>query len=260
MKFLKQQIKRSFSRAATSYDTVAHFQRAVANELILSTQPYLMPIKSEDCNIDLGCGTGYLTTQLKQQFPNAQYVGVDLALPMLNQAKNTLHATTHWINADADHLPIPNESCDRVFSSLMLQWLPDTSQTFNEIHRILKPGGQCFFTTLISPTLPELAQAWKMAASQYPTQQFIQQNTLRNTYHNLYEQFFQIKTYTNFYDHPLDLIYELKTLGANNANPARAQGLCSAKKLIGVCKNYEHFRNHQGYPATYTVYFGVLQK
>ena len=66
----KRLIADSFSRAATSYDQVAHLQRQVG-ERLLSKYPWqnnhpLSELCSDKTIIDLGCGTGSLAVTLAQ--------------------------------------------------------------------------------------------------------------------------------------------------------------------------------------------------
>ncbi|MGI9287886.1 MAG: alpha/beta fold hydrolase, partial [Pseudomonadales bacterium] len=60
----KKRVAESFSKAATSYDAVAHLQRQVGNRLVSK-------VDSMDCGatLDLGSGTGCYLPVLQQRFP-----------------------------------------------------------------------------------------------------------------------------------------------------------------------------------------------
>jgi malonyl-CoA O-methyltransferase len=81
----KKQMAHSFSRAATTYDSVAGLQRDVGAELFKKTEPNSVA----DVVIDLGCGTGHFTPQLRMKFPQALIVGVDIAEGMLQFAQKS---------------------------------------------------------------------------------------------------------------------------------------------------------------------------
>ena len=69
-------------------------------------------------------------------------------------------ASCDWLVADAEALPLVNDSVDLVFSSLALQWCYRPDHLFAELARVLKPGGICVFTSLGPDTLRELRAAW----------------------------------------------------------------------------------------------------
>lgn len=97
--------------------------------------------------LDLGCGTGTLAIMVKRAVPEAEVVGLDADPQMLQMAR--AKATQENIAVQFDQgmtfaLPYPDESIDRVMSSLMIHHLktPDKDRTAREVYRVLKPGGQ----------------------------------------------------------------------------------------------------------------------
>ena len=97
--------------------------------------------------LDLGCGTGTLAIMAKQVQPEADVVGLDADPDMLKVAKYKsaqLNVPVKFDVGFTNKLPYPDESFDRVLSSIMIHHLktPDKWQTAREVYRILKPGGQ----------------------------------------------------------------------------------------------------------------------
>lgn len=97
--------------------------------------------------LDLGCGTGTLAIMIKQSQPGAEVVGLDADPDMLQVAKQKAAQLGVPVTFDlgfTNALPYPDESFDRVLSSIMIHHLktPDKIQTAREVHRVLKPGGQ----------------------------------------------------------------------------------------------------------------------
>ena len=97
--------------------------------------------------LDLGCGTGTLALMVKRSQPDAEVVGLDADPQMLKVATAKAALETIAVKFDqgmAFSLPYPDDSFDRVLSSLMIHHLktPDKGKTAREIHRILKPGGR----------------------------------------------------------------------------------------------------------------------
>jgi ubiquinone/menaquinone biosynthesis C-methylase UbiE len=68
--------------------------------------------------------------------------GVDLVEPYVAfaRAKNTDPHIT-FKQADACALPFPDNSFDRAFSMLVLQFVPDGSRAVGEMRRVVRPGG-----------------------------------------------------------------------------------------------------------------------
>jgi ubiquinone/menaquinone biosynthesis C-methylase UbiE len=95
---------------------------------------------------DLGCGPGYLVIELARSAPELHVTGVDLSDAMLTQAINNARLAgvahqTDFRPADAAALPFPDASLDLVVSTLSLHHWDDPVPIFNEVARVLRPGG-----------------------------------------------------------------------------------------------------------------------
>lgn len=256
----KQQVAAAFSRAAATYDSVAEFQRAVGARLLslLPRQQTQAPVSQW---LDIGCGTGYFCEQLQQRWPNAQGLGLDLAEGMLNVARKRC-PTLSYICADAEQLPLQDNSQDLVFSSLALQWCSDFSSVLSEIKRVLKPGGVLLFSSLADGSLIELRNSWQAVDNASHVNQFralsqYQDLTLSS---GLPVLDLHCHTHTYHYAKVRDLTHELKHLGADHLQAGRAQGLVSRQGFQRLLDTYEGYRQTQGLPATWQVIYGVLRK
>jgi SAM-dependent methyltransferase len=90
------------------------------------------------CILDAGCGTGGTTVDL-QRF--GEVVGVDLAWEALGPAHD--RGLTRLARGSIERLPFANASFDAVTSFEVIYHLGvvDDACAFEEIHRVLKPGG-----------------------------------------------------------------------------------------------------------------------
>jgi ubiquinone/menaquinone biosynthesis C-methylase UbiE len=95
---------------------------------------------------DIGCGTGLLATELARQAPDLHITGVDLAAEMLAQAQE--HAAqmdvagrVTFLLGNGNRLPFEDRALDLVVSTLSLHHWADPVGVFNEIARVLRPGG-----------------------------------------------------------------------------------------------------------------------
>jgi len=158
----QQQVNRSFSRAAQSYDDHAVLQREIADRLLT----HLDFTKIEPRRIlDIGCGTGYFTRLLRGRFRKAEIVAVDLSHAMVHTTRNAharrlpWHGRNHHAAGDAAALPLQAGSFDLVCSNLAMQWVPEPQAMLAEMRRVLAPKGLMLFSTFGRRTLSELRQS-----------------------------------------------------------------------------------------------------
>ncbi len=94
--------------------------------------------------LDLGCGNG----RFSQYFESNNYTGVDFSERMIEEAKARF-PDKKFLIADAISLPFPENSFDKVYSIALLHHIPHQKyrlQVFQEIKRVLKPGGRVAIT------------------------------------------------------------------------------------------------------------------
>ncbi len=96
--------------------------------------------------LELGCGTGSMTKNVRLAFSSAEIVATDLSEPYLKKARRRLKGV-RFVEADAAKLPFKDEAYDLVFSVFMFHELPREvrNQVIQEVKRVLKPGGIFFY-------------------------------------------------------------------------------------------------------------------
>ncbi len=100
--------------------------------------------------VDVGCGTGELSAKLHSRYPQANMIHLDLSELMLAQVK-----TSKLVCADAEKLPLRDQSVDLVFANLLLPWCHDFAAVLREWRRVLRPEGLLIFSALGLDTLQE---------------------------------------------------------------------------------------------------------
>ena len=138
--------------SAERYDTqVEILFRGTANAMRRQALPPLAEVFSGRDQrklrlVDLGCGTGRFLDFVKQAWPRLPVVGVDLSEAYIQHARRHLKrsARTHFVVANAESIPVPDESCDAVTSIFTLHELPPNARrsVIREGARVLKPGGR----------------------------------------------------------------------------------------------------------------------
>ena len=251
-------VARSFSRSASTYDSVAYFQRDVGQTLLSLLLEHNKADLSGIC-MDLGCGTGYFYPRLRKAC--SQYVGVDLSEGMLNFIQDN-YANTQLVCADAENLPFENESIDSIFSNLALQWCNDLSLLFKELYRVLSPGGSLAIATLGPKTLSELKSAWAQVDDCVHVNHFYSSDDWVRAIHgaNFLIRKSHYEDCVLKYDKLGELTKELKLLGAHNVNDGQRETLTGRKRLQSLLNSYEQYRVDDKLPASYEVYYYLIQK
>jgi|SRR5579884_2366913 len=107
----------------------------------------MMNIQPHDNLADLGCGVGWATRVLAERASRGVVVGIDLSDEMIKQAVSEYRNPPNAIFVLADAARIPCQS--NFFTSLLsvesIYYYPNLEGTFEEVHRVLKPGGKAHF-------------------------------------------------------------------------------------------------------------------
>ena len=88
--------------------------------------------------LDLGCGTGHLTSQIAQR--GAEVIGLDGSASMIAQARQN-YPKLKFVLADARTFTF-DQPFDAVFSNAALHWIPEAKPVIACVARALKPGGR----------------------------------------------------------------------------------------------------------------------
>lgn len=249
----KQAIASRFSKAATTYDASAAFQRRVGLRLLESESL----LGSEA--LDLGCGTGFFTLQLLDRKLNV--TAADISSAMITHAKSRCGAKANYVVADAEALPFEDNSFDLVYSSLALQWCENLCFPLSEIRRVLKPGGKLLFSTLLEGSLYELKLAWMQADGAMRVNQFLSEKQVKIALAQAGFSHFRLDCYSDVvrYSSALAVMKDLKGIGATYLNQQPLSGLSGKRRIAAVEEAYESFRLVCGnLPATYQVCLGVI--
>ena len=247
------QVRSAFNKASSQYDEHAFLQKEIASRLDAKLE-----VISGKSNVilDLGAGTGLLSHQLSKRFPDSQLVCLDFAHQSL--AHNLANSK---ICADANHLPLADNSVDMVISSLMMQWCPDLKQLFSEIHRVLKNDGLILFSTFGPDTLKELKKSWSVVDNETHVNTFTDMHDIGD---QMLQSGFQspvmeMERLTLTYDKVIDLMHDLKGIGAQTVHN-RSKSLTGKTKFNKMIEMYESYRKHDKLPATYEVIYGHAWK
>ena len=100
--------------------------------------------------LDVGCGTGRLLRKAKARWPQAQFIGVDPAAGMIENAQRLMPEAKFYVG-QAESLPLPDESVDLVFSTASFNFWQNQEKGLREIKRVLQVGGRLFLADVWPP-------------------------------------------------------------------------------------------------------------
>jgi len=99
-------------------------------------------------SLELGCGTGFFTLNLKLAGVIDECHVTDLSPGMVDVAQRNARGLGFEVSgrvADAERVPYEDDAFDIVIGHAVLHHIPDLDLTFQEILRVLKPGGRFVF-------------------------------------------------------------------------------------------------------------------
>lgn len=256
----KQAVARSFSKAAEHYESLALIQWRLAEQLLVRVGAD--PVAHI---LDAGCGAGWLTRRLAAREGVVRVSGLDLAAGMLEQARRLATPETDvvdWILADMEHLPLASESQDLVVSNLAMQWLPSPRRFFQEVRRVLRPGGRLLCTTLLPGTLGELHHAWATVDARRHVNAFLPAETVHEAAveAGLQGRFEGVRERV-YYPDVASALRSIKGIGASTLNTGGSRvGLGGRRSLAAMMAAYEALREPPGIPVTYHVLTGEVRR
>lgn len=221
--------------------------------------------------LDAGCGEGDDLLGLQQAFPSAELIGIDLSLPMLEQARRSgersrsgvkqlmsrwlarrpasLHAAT-LACADFGALPLGPSSVDLVWSNLALHWHPQPHRVIREWAGVMRSGGLLMFSCFGPDTFAELRESFAVAEDAAPAPRVLPFVDLHDYGDMLLEAGFEtpvmdMEKMNITYSSADRLLADVRSFGGNPALQ-RARGLQGRQQWARFLHALEARRNADG--------------
>ena len=118
--------------------------------------------------LDLACGTGDLTLKMSPQAgPDGMVIASDINASMLQNGRDRLldkgiTDNVQFVQADAEKLPFPDNSVDRITIAFGLRNVTDQQTALTAMYRCLRPGGRLVILEFSKPVLPGLDKVYDL--------------------------------------------------------------------------------------------------
>ncbi len=142
-----------YDLAAADYDKKEAYLDSFEKDKLL---PLLGDLKNKKV-LDVGAGTGRLAMRLAKL--GADVTALDVSGAMLEEIKKKLKRNSAEIKVivgDCESMPFGDESFDVVVAAFLIVHLKDLRRFFDEVYRILKPGGKFLVTNINQKRPPEI--------------------------------------------------------------------------------------------------------
>ncbi len=270
----KQKVARFFSKSASKYESVNHVQRKMASRLLELLHKETDTQQESISLLEIGCGTGWLTSECIKHFTGVKIDAVDISQQMLAEAQKKISAhfptftNIQYLQADIENVALDQltyQKYDLIISNATFQWLNEPTETIKRISKWLKPNGLMLFSTFGPDTFYELHQSFQLAATELGFKEYsrrgLEYYAKEDWFRCLKGLFPQLNIYqekeVDYYPTVQNFLYAIKKMGANYS-PA-SQNLTKSYYQTMKQKYEELHWTNEGIPATYDCFYVVCK-
>lgn len=162
--------RRTLTRSASADDRHLRSRQAIYAYAETPVDPRwrtsAIPWDGTEIVADVGCGNGFDLRRLVPEGRCRHAFGLDLSAGMLRSLADLRHSgRLTLIRADAQQLPLREDSVDVALAMHMLYHVPDIRAAVRELRRIVKPGGTVLASTNSTATMAEVKDLLDTAIS-----------------------------------------------------------------------------------------------
>lgn len=240
-------IKKAFNQAAVRYDHYAVLQKKVAKDFSVCLKE---KINETHTILEIGCGTGFLTSFIADNISPNFYCTTDFAFNMVKKSfRKFSHLNNfHFIVMDGENLAI-NNLTDWVISSLTFQWFKNFEES---LQKLWSQTNGLAFTMILSGSLEEWNNLCLKNNIKSGLQLFIKEADLIEICQKLGAESFSFQTekYQEQFENPLQFVKNLKKIGAHSPH----------KNYIPNRKFYKLIQSEDSFTSTYHIATCILEK
>lgn len=213
-------VAKNFSKSSEAYGDTAKFQKHSAEKIADLVLESVADKKVEKV-LEIGCGTGFLTTKMITSYPESAFLISDISPQMLEVCKKSLplellHDKISFLENDIS-LDVPGDGYDLIISALTFQWVKDLDKVFENIKEKLNPGGVFVFSTLVEGTFAKLRMSFDIAGADFPGPELLETDDILELIDGWDSIDTRFEAYREEYETVFDFLKHLKSTGAVNA-------------------------------------------
>ena len=241
----KQDIAERFARSISTYEMAGVVQREISEQLIRLVEPI-----ERGTVLEIGCGTGLLSSLLVERLRGCRFIYNDLSPEMERPLRQKVGTSGLFLPGDAERIDWPRE-CGVIASASCIQWWEDPLSFFSQSYAALRQGGQLVFSTFLPENLGELSAVTGVGLD-YPDSEEIERGLQRAGFRDIQLQQYRRSLY---FPTLIELLRHLRNTGTNSLG---SKGLWTPRRLEAMEQAYrENLNLSQSAPLPLT-YVGVL--
>ncbi len=128
------------------------------HRLIFDSIKPTLPKNPASVILDAGCGDGWLTAKLFNNYPNTE--GFDVSPTLIEAARQKSPNIKFAVADAAGELPYEKNSFDVIIASLLLHNLENQQQAYNNFYNLIKPSGHLLVIS-VNPYYGYPVGVWK---------------------------------------------------------------------------------------------------
>lgn len=204
----KDLVRKNFSKGSETYEGFAIVQKHMANQLLS-----FLPVETRNLRIlEIGSGTGILTRNLLNKYPNSKITVIDISEKMISICKKEFGTRLEYIIDDAEIHEFL-EKFDLIVSNATFQWFHNIEKALNKLKTYLNDNGEILFSVFMEGTYKELNESFMKISDQYKySQNFVKVEKLEKIGTLLKSEIY----YENF-DSLIDFLKSIKAIGAQSS-------------------------------------------